>query len=99
MTDKSLRVVARIKAKADKVDEVRALLTGLIEPTRAESGCVSYELLQNQEDPTDFTFVEEWTSQSDFDAHFETDHMKDALPRVPDLASEAPDIRTYKVVG
>lgn len=99
MTDNSLRVVARIKAEPDKVEEVRALLTGLIEPTRQESGCVSYELLQNREDPTDFTFVEEWTGQSAFAAHFETEHMKDALPKVPDLTSEAPDIRTYAVVG
>ena len=52
-----LRVIARIKAKSDAVSEVRELLCGLIEPTRKESGCISYELLQNRDDPTDFTFV------------------------------------------
>ena len=55
-----LRVVARIKAKSEAVSEVRELLCDLIEPTRKESGCISYELLQNRDDPTDFTFVEEW---------------------------------------
>jgi quinol monooxygenase YgiN len=34
----SLRVVARIKAKADKVKEVREALTGLVAPTRGEAG-------------------------------------------------------------
>ena len=55
----SLRVVARIKARAETVSEVRELLSSLVEPTRKEFGCVTYELLQNTEDPTDFTFVEE----------------------------------------
>lgn len=99
MTDKSLRVVARVKAKADKAEEVRSLLTGLIEPTRSESGCVSYELLQNHDDPTDFTFVEEWTGRSAFDAHLETEHFQNVKSKVIDLLDEAPDIRTYKVVG
>ena len=59
-----LRVVARIKARPETVDEVRELLCGLVEPTRKESGCISYELLQNREDPTDLTFVEEWESDA-----------------------------------
>lgn len=99
MTENGLRVVARIRAKEEKIEEVRKLLGGLIEPTRGERGCVSYELLQNREDPADFTFVEEWASDEAFKAHFETEHIKNALPQLPDLASEDPDIRTYAVVG
>ncbi|TNF73803.1 MAG: antibiotic biosynthesis monooxygenase, partial [Acidobacteria bacterium] len=44
MASDTLRVVARLVAKPDKVDELRTLLTGLLEPTRAEPGCISYEL-------------------------------------------------------
>lgn len=99
MPDASLRVVARIKAKPEKVGEVHDLLKGLIEHTRKEEGCVSYELLQNRSDPTDFTFVEEWASDAAFESHFATEHMKRALPRVQDLVDEAPDIRTYRVIG
>ena len=99
MPENSLRVVARIKARPDKVGQVRALLSGLVEPTRRESGCVSYELLQNRADPTDFTFVEEWRSDADLEAHFATDHIQTALPKLEGLAAEEPDIRTYAVVG
>lgn len=99
MPSNGLRVVARIKAKQDKVEEVRRLLSGLIEPTRREEGCVTYELLQNREDPTDFTFVEEWASDEAFGRHFETEHLKNALPQLPELAAEEPDIRTYMVIG
>ncbi|MDQ2856133.1 MAG: antibiotic biosynthesis monooxygenase, partial [Acidobacteriota bacterium] len=62
MSQNTLRVVARIMALPDKVDEVRSLLEALVEPTRNEAGCISYELLQNKSDPADFTFVEEWTT-------------------------------------
>lgn len=99
MTENGLRVVARIKATEDKIEEVKKILGGLIEPTRGEQGCVSYELLQNRQDPTDFTFVEEWASDEAFDGHFETEHIKNALPQLPELTSEEPDIRTYRVVG
>ena len=47
----------------------------LVEPTRRESGCIQYELLQNQEDPTDFVFVEEWESEVRLNAHLDSPHI------------------------
>ena len=98
MAENSLRVVARIVAKPDKVEEVRALLAGLVAPTRKEEGCVSYELLQNRADPTDFTFVEEWEGDAALDAHLSTEHIRDAMSRLPSVLAAEPDIRRYSVV-
>jgi quinol monooxygenase YgiN len=98
MPENGLRVVARVKAKKGRIGEVKELLSGLVAPTRGESGCITYELLQNRQDPTDFTFVEEWESDAAFDGHFTTDHIKEALPQFEELAAEPPDIRTYIVV-
>jgi len=93
-----LRVVARINAKPEKVGEVRELLHGLVGPTLKESGCVSYELLQNREDPTDFTFVEEWESDAAFESHAASDHIKSIGPKLQPVVADAPDIRTYVAV-
>lgn len=98
MPANSLRVVARIKAKPENVGEVRELLCGLIEPTRKESGCISYELLQNTDDPTDFTFVEEWESRAALESHAASDHLKAIGPKLRPVLTSAPDIRTYSVV-
>ena len=98
MPEDSLRVFARIKALPDKVDTVRSILLELIVPTRKEKGCIVYELLQNQADPTDFTFVEEWQSGSSLDSHAASDHLKDATEKLRSLIAEAPDIRKYLVV-
>lgn len=98
MAGGSLRVVARMMAKAESVDEVREILSGLVAPTRAEGGCVSYELLQNRADPTDFTFVEEWEGDAALDAHLSSAHIRSARSRLPGLLAAEPDIRRYSVV-
>lgn len=99
MPNETLRVVARIKARADKVGELREALLSLVGPTRAEAGCLVYELLQNTDDATDFTFVEEWTSAAALAAHFETEHLKNFSLRVHELCAAETDIRTYTLVG
>ena len=99
MTDTSLRVVARAVARPDKIDELRSTLLALIEPTRKEPGCIRYEMLQNNSDPTDFTFVEEWESDAALNAHLETDHFKEVAAKLPDLIVGQPDIRRYSVVA
>ena len=99
MLEQAVQVVARIVARSGKEDELRTLLRGLIEPTRREPGCVTYELLQNTADPTDFTFVEEWSSGADLDAHLQSAHLRNARSRLPELTVADPDIRRYTVVG
>ena len=95
MSASSLKVVARIKARPDKVGEVRKLLCGLVEPTRKEFGCISYELFQNIKDPTDFTFVEEWESDAAFESHAASDHIRAMGPKLRPTVTKAPDVRTY----
>jgi quinol monooxygenase YgiN len=94
-----MKVILRLAAKPDKVEELKAILTSLVAPTRKEAGCLSYEIFQNRADPCDFTFVEEWASDAALDAHWATPHVQDALARgVPLLAAE-PDNRRYRKIA
>lgn len=95
----TLRVVAHLKAQAGKEAEFHALMEGLLEPTWAEEGCISYEMLVGADDPSQVTFVEEWRRQADLDAHFETAHIQHAISRFPDLMDGELDLRTYRKVG
>ena len=94
----TLRVVAHLRAKPDKVNETRIALTELIGPTRAETGCLVYELMQNNDDPTDFTFVEEWSGNDSLDAHLLTEHIQGVVARAEELFSAPPDIRRYTLI-
>lgn len=98
MNNTRVRVVAHIVANFDKVEEVKSILLELIEPTRQESGCIAYELLQNQKDPTDFTFVEEWESQELLNAHLATPHLTKAAAQLEGFIAAEPDIRVYELL-
>jgi quinol monooxygenase YgiN len=98
-TNMTLHVVAHLPAKPDKVDELKTLLTSLLEPTRKEQGCIRYVLYQNTKEPTDFTFIEEWEGQEDLDRHLSNDHMKVAFGRFPELLSTEANVQTYHLVG
>ena len=93
-----IHIVAKMTALPEKVEEVKELLLSLVEQTRKEEGCISYQLLQNQADPTLFTFLEVWTNQQAIDAHFATPYIQGALAKMPALAAGPPDIRKYTLL-
>ena len=95
----AIRVVAHVTARPDTIDQIREALLTLIDPTRAETGCVAYELLQDSSDPTKFAFVEEWESDAALDAHMETEHFQAAVARATEFLGAPPDIRRYTVVA
>ena len=98
MAEETLRVVAKIKARPNKVNELLSILSSLVEPTRKEPGCISYELLQNKEDPTDLAFIEEWQSDKALQSHFATKHFKEALTKLPNLVASEPNVQRYHLV-
>lgn len=99
MTNSTIRVVARVIALPEKVEALQAVLLELIEPTRQETGCIKYELLQNQSDPTDFTFVEEWSSNEALDTHLGSTHIGAAVAQLDGLVATEPDIRRYHLLA
>lgn len=74
-----LTIVANIKAKTDKVDLVKCELQKLVAPTRAEEGCVQYDLHQDNENPAHFLFFENWASRELWQAHMNNQHLKDFI--------------------
>jgi quinol monooxygenase YgiN len=93
-----LGVVARISAKPESVDVVRDGLQSLLQPTRSEVGCIIYELMQNESDPTDFTFYEEWTDAAALDAHGLTEHMASTFAQLDGHLAAPPDVRRYSYI-
>ena len=90
-----MKVILRLSAKPEKIEELKRILVGLAAPTRTEVGCVSWEVFQNRAEPGDLTVVEEWASDAALDAHWATLHVQDALARATPLLAAAPDERRY----
>lgn len=70
-----LTIVAKIKANPTKVELVKAELLKLIDITRAEEGCINYDLHQDNENPAYFMFYENWESRALWQTHMNAPHL------------------------
>jgi len=90
-----LTLIARMRAKPGQETRLLGELRHLVAPTRAEAGCIAYELHQSQSDPALFLFYEIWKSQADLDAHFETPHLTALAKILPELLEGGMDLSKW----
>lgn len=74
-----LTIVANIVAHPDKIDLVHVELKKLIDITRAEEGCVQYDLHQNNDNPAHFMFFENWESRALWQTHMSAPHLTEYM--------------------
>jgi len=75
MSNQKLTIIARILAKEEKRELVKSELLKLIEPTRAEEGCINYDLHQDDKNPNLFLFHENWTNRALWEKHTSNTHL------------------------
>lgn len=68
-------VVARFRVLPGGESRARAAAQAVVAPTRAEEGCVNYDLHSLLDDPREFMFHENWRSKADLDHHLSTPHV------------------------
>lgn len=95
----SIHVIARHFARPEAVDEVRRILLSLIEPSRAEPGCLKYELLQNADDPADFTFVETFGSEDALKEHAAAPYIAGLAPKLKELIARPSEVFRYHAIA
>ena len=72
----ALTILAQITAEPGKEALVRAELERLVPMTRAEAGCLQYDLHVDNENPGFFVFYENWESRELWQTHMQNDHLK-----------------------
>jgi len=63
-------------AQDDKVNELKALLETMVEASRAENGCLLYNIYQTDSDPKTFVVIETWENETALDGHKNSAHYK-----------------------
>lgn len=76
------KVIAEDFIKPEKIDLIVPLYRELIEKTRKEPHCVSYELFINQKDPGHFIFIEKWSDRAALEAHCQSEHFTRLEPLI-----------------
>ena len=99
MAEGKVTVIARIKAKTGEVQRVKEELLKLLAPTRAENGCINFDMHQGAADHSQFLFHENWTSRAHLDAHLQNTHVQVLLPRLNELAVGMPEIKIWEKIA
>lgn len=83
-----LTIVANIQSHPDKIDLVKAELLKLIPITRAEKGCINYDLHHDNDNPVHFLFYENWESRELWQAHMNNTHLQDYMKATEGAVTE-----------
>lgn len=76
-----ITAVTLIKGIEGKEEELEAHLLSLAAPTRAEPGCVLYDLYRSPDKKNHFMRLEVWTSPEALEAHKATPHIRESFAR------------------
>jgi len=61
-------------AKDENIEELKALLKTMIEPSQASPGCLLYEIYQMDDKPTTFVVIESWRDEAALNGHKNSAH-------------------------
>ena len=69
----------------------------MVEASRLELGCVSYDFYVGLADPNTLMLFQEWESLDALQSHFETKHMDEFLQQLPDILAGEVVTKRYAV--
>ncbi len=96
---KGLTVVAKIRARTGMEERVRKELMALVTPTRAETGCINYDLHQAVDESGLFLFYENWISRKDLDEHLKMPYLQGFLSKSDDLLAAPIEITLMEMIS
>ena len=100
MSNEQVNLNVRWKAAPGRDAELESRLSALVAPSRAEPGCVRYELYRNAETPGEFMFCEAFVDQAALDAHIATPHFQAfAAAKEKDDPSVSVDVTKWTKLG
>ena len=89
----SVTIIATVTARPETCEELATLLAAQVGPTRAEPGCITYDLHVDPADSSTFVFYEVWRSQDDLDAHMGMAHLAPLRSQADRLLAQPVEIR------
>ena len=92
-------VVVHSHIQEEHVERFREVTLENAEASRREDGCVRFDVIQQADDPTRFTFIEMFKSEADGTIHKETSHFKKWLEQAVSLMVEPRTRVIYKDVS
>ncbi|MSN26925.1 MAG: antibiotic biosynthesis monooxygenase [Geobacter sp.] len=84
----TVTIVAKLTAKSEAIETVKAELLKMLAPTRQEQGCLEYRLHQDKDNPAVFVFYENWENRACFEQHMNSRHFLSYVAAVSELIAD-----------
>ena len=95
----AIAVVAKEIIKQGQEEAFAAHMVEMIELTRQEAGCISYDLYKTEDDPeASLAMVELWESKEALDAHMASEHFQRIMPGTDAYKAAPAKVIIYKSV-
>ena len=95
----TLTVVAKIRAKAGRGDELAAIFREQVQAVRgAEPDCLVYRVHRSDKDPGQFLFYEQYRSEAAFQAHAKSAHLAAFRGRREGMVDGPAEIEIYRAL-
>lgn len=97
--NKPFTMVVLLKIKEGTSDKFEAAFAKAVKPTRAEKGCLTYDLNREAKTPNQYVLYERWQSLPALQAHLEAKHIVTLLAELGDLLASPPELRVFIPTG
>lgn len=91
--------LAIVRAKSGRSDELGELLMTLVEPSRAEAGCLAYDVHRANDDDDMWMLYETWESAAHVTRHFQSPHIRSFALALAPLIEDKPDLHSFSRVS
>lgn len=98
MAGKQVTVLARFRANAGMEEQLKQAVMACVAPTRAEAGCINYDLHQRVEDKGDLILYENWRSKEDLNEHLEMPYLQELKAKAEKLCSQPIEITLWEMI-
>ena len=85
-----LNVFVKLNNQADR-DSLISAATRLVEASRNDAGCISYDFLESATVPGDFMIIETWENDSLLQIHSNAPHFTEYVPQIQALGTMTTD--------
>jgi len=92
-----LYVYCKLTPDPEKTDEFLSVVKELIDKTRTEPGCVSFELVKADNGPY-YALAEKFIDRDALRAHTQYDYFTSLFPRLKSLLTVPPEVTNHDLV-
>lgn len=93
-----LFVYAKVVIPTINQKNFKKLANTLVENTRKETGCISYNLCEVDGVKNMFAFAEKWEDKTTLDAHLNGEGFKEIIGKIGALASSELEVNIHNII-